>query len=139
MSRLKFPKQEKLKSSKELSELFNKGKTFTSFPVKAIYSFGKVTQEEAPGQTAFVVSKRYFKKAVDRNRIKRLMREAFRLNKGTFYDILTTSGGKCRLILMFLDRKLPEFSEVQDKIILILQRLQKEYEEAGKRNSDLPS
>lgn len=139
MSEYSLSFREKLKSTKEFSALFTKGKSFTSYPVKAIFHFEQDSVATPFCQTAFSVSKRNFKKAKDRNRIKRLMREAFRLNKGTFYDYLTTSGKNCRLILIFLDRKLPEFSDVQDKIILILQRLQKEHEEVTKRHPDIPS
>jgi ribonuclease P protein component len=133
----KLPAREKLKSEKELSFLFSSGKSFSAYPIKVLYSFS-VERNSSPLQAAFTASKRNFKKAVDRNRVKRLLREAYRLNKETFHEKVKTSGGSCRLIFIFLDRKLPEFTEVRDKIILILQRLSEEYEENTKRNPGTP-
>ena len=75
-----FGKDEKLKSRKSIDELFEKGKSFTVSQVRVSYKFSKTT--DSPTLLAGVtVSKKYFKKAVDRNRIKRLLREAYRLQK----------------------------------------------------------
>ena len=137
MADLRFPRSEKLKSRKDLTELFEGGRSYTFYPVKVLYKFS-VPAIEPTCQAAFTVSKRNFKRSVDRNRIKRLMREAYRLNKELFYQKLKTSGGSCRLTFIFLDRKLPEFSQIQDKIILILQRLIDDYEENTKRDHGTP-
>lgn len=74
----KFPKQEKLKSRKTIEQLFTEGKSYTQYPLKVFY----VPQlSEKPNQAGFSVPKRKFKLAVDRNRIKRQIRETYRLNK----------------------------------------------------------
>ena len=81
--RYKLGKQARLKSRKVIDCLFKDGKSFTVFPFRVIYQFTKlpVTPDAFQLQAGFSVSKRHFKKAVDRNRIKRLMREAYRLQK----------------------------------------------------------
>src|SRR6476661_11151745 len=73
-------KKEKLKSRKQIETLFASGKSFAVFPIRVTYSFFPANGE--PGaQIGVTVSKRHFKKAVDRNRIKRLLRESYRLQK----------------------------------------------------------
>lgn len=81
--RYKLGKQARLKSRKAIDQLFKDGKSFTVFPFRVIYQFTKlpVSPDAFQLQAGFSVSKRHFKKAVDRNRIKRLMREAYRLQK----------------------------------------------------------
>jgi len=88
MSEFSYPKAEKLKQKKEIDLLFQKGKWTTSENLRIItLNFDQRPQEGFAYTTQKVgvsVSKRYFKKAVDRNRVKRLLREAYRLNKEEF-------------------------------------------------------
>jgi len=74
----KFPKSEKLRLKKDIESLFKQGNRFFSYPLTVIF-----IKKENKGQNLCGVSvpKKKFKKAVDRNRIKRQMREAYRLNK----------------------------------------------------------
>ena len=80
-----FRKGEKLKKKKLISELFEHGSSLTVYPLRLVYL---QADHESPYklQTGVSVSKRFFKKAVSRNRIKRQMREVFRLNKRLVYD-----------------------------------------------------
>lgn len=83
------PKQEKLKSKKTIEQLFNEGKALTVFPLRLIYL--KTDFEDGTVlKTGVSVSKRLHKKAVDRIRIKRLMREAYRLNKPKYFNKSST-------------------------------------------------
>ncbi|MGC1630731.1 MAG: ribonuclease P protein component [Gelidibacter sp.] len=80
-----FKKIEKLKSQKLIEKLFSEGKSVAVYPLRLVYlktSFDDAVQIK----TGVSVSKRNFKTAVARNRIKRLMREAYRLNKAKYFD-----------------------------------------------------
>lgn len=78
----KFNRGERLKSRKEIGRLFGKsGSAINSYPIRLVYAKAEEERSSFPFQAAFVVPKRRFKKAVDRNLIKRRVREAYRLNK----------------------------------------------------------
>ncbi|OWK74864.1 ribonuclease P protein component [Flavobacteriaceae bacterium JJC] len=90
----KYPTREKLKQKREIDLLFGKGKWQSCGDLRIIsINLDKKPQEDfsLPNQKVGVsVSKRYFKKAVDRNRIKRLLREVYRFNKDTFTEAFGT-------------------------------------------------
>ena len=75
-----FNKKDRLKSQKLIEKLFLEGKSVSSFPLKLIYLKTQVSGAHVI-KAGVSVSKRNFKKAVDRNRIKRLLRECYRLNR----------------------------------------------------------
>ncbi len=79
MTRFTFKKEEKLTSEKWIKELFEKGSSFYLSPLKVIYL--PHPNQELPNQVLISVPARNFKRAVDRNRIKRQLREAYRLHK----------------------------------------------------------
>lgn len=85
-------------------------------------------------QAAFSVSSRNFKKATDRNRIKRVMRESYRLQKNALSESLAAGQKKINLFIIYTGRELPEYSMVFEKTGLIIKRLIKlsnENTEAG--------
>lgn len=103
-----FPKNEKLKSRKVIELLFTEGKSISKFPLRLVFiqtSFHDETQVKA----GFSVPKRKFKKAVDRNRIKRYIREAYRLNKGGFFNNLSTSYA---FMFLYIGKEEPSFDEL---------------------------
>ena len=101
MTDFRFPKEEKLKHKREIDLLFAKGKWQTCGNLRII----SINLEKKPQEGFLIsnqkfgvsVSKRYFKKAVDRNRIKRLLRETYRLNK----EIFTDAFGKNSISMIF--------------------------------------
>jgi len=99
---------EVLKSRIAISELFKKGKRFKSYPVQVIWM--KVSDEEGMSKVMFSVPKRYFKLAVDRNRIKRQLREIYRLEKTTLYD---GTNGSYHMALLYLSKDKMDYSKIE--------------------------
>lgn len=103
-----FPRKEKLKSQKIIDQLFSDGQTITAFPLRLI--FLKINGDNQVGVS---VSKRNFKKAVDRNYIRRLMRESYRLNKTLLTD--NNVNGYAFMIL-YISKDLPDFNLINHKM-----------------------
>ncbi len=117
MPRINSLKRNKLlKSKKEIDALFINSKSFSSFPVRLVYS---IKEAEPASKAAFSVSKRKFKRAVDRNRIKRLLREAYRLQQNE----INTKG--LRMMWIFTGKKMPHFDEIYSAVGTIINELNK--------------
>lgn len=123
-----LPKTERLKRTKLFDELFADGKSTAKYPVRAVWIETELPEKEEPVQVAFSVPKRRFKHAVDRNRIKRQMREVYRTNKNDLHTVLRSRQKQIALALLFTGKDGPEFVELKEKIILVLTRLKKQYE-----------
>jgi len=116
-----FKKEERLYRRKEINYLFSKGKSFFVYPFKVIYVKYPETKE-FPVEVMVSVSKRKIKSAVKRNRIKRLIREAYRKNKQIIWE---KQNDNVTLLVAFIyvADNVMDYKDVEKKIILILQRL----------------
>lgn len=83
-----YPKDEKLKNKKIIDLLFTEGKSVGQYPLRLVYVPFDF-EEDVPLKMGVSVSKKYFKKAVDRNYFKRVLRECYRLNKSQLTKHLT--------------------------------------------------
>lgn len=119
----RLPKAEKLTHFGLIEALFSKGKSFGAGPFRIFYVEHNEEDVKAPVQVVFSVPKKKFKRAVDRNRIKRLMRESYRLNKHELLELAQSRSKKWSIGLIYRSSEMPEFKEVNGKIILSLQRL----------------
>ncbi|KAA3440791.1 ribonuclease P protein component [Rufibacter hautae] len=117
----RFPKEERLRSKKLIEQLFREGSSFNSYPLRFV-ALQVPGSAELPVQVLVSVSKRSFKKAVDRNRIKRQMREAYRLHKHTLSKANPEGGTWCIGILYIGKEKSP-FNVISKKLNLGLERL----------------
>ena len=104
-----FPKKEKLKSRKLIEQLFDEGKSISKYPVKLIYLKTRLP-EEVVIRVGVAVPKKNFKGAVKRNRIKRLLREAYRLNK---HLIFNNTQGNFAFLFLYLGKEMPDFFELE--------------------------
>lgn len=119
-----LPKTERLHAEKSIKELFHEGSSFFLFPFKVQF-FVKKDLPKGTTKVLFSVSKRKFKKAVDRNFVKRRIKEAYRLNK----HLITIPNIELNIGFIYVAGNLMEFSEIQPKIILCLKKLQAELTE----------
>jgi len=117
MGSFSFPKSERLYKKKAIQELFDKGSSFYLHPFRVC--FQKSSEPESTHQVMFSVSKRNFKKATDRNLIKRRMREAYRLNKAAIPG--TT---KLQIAYIYTAKEILTFELIRDKILLSFKRLE---------------
>lgn len=124
MEKQTFKKEERLSSRKLIEKLAAEGKSFLIHPFKVIALETKL-ESAYPVQVLMTAPKKKFPRAVDRNRIKRLMREAWRKNKHTLYKALSVQNKNLAVMLVYVSGTLPEYKLTEDKIILILQRLSK--------------
>jgi ribonuclease P protein component len=117
-------KNERLKSRKSIEQLFSEGKKFVAAPYKVLYLFTR-SSEDPSLQFGTGVSAKNFKKAVDRNRIKRLIREAYRLQKKNLLEKIKANNIQLTVFFIYTGRELPEYGEVIKKMGVALSKLDK--------------
>lgn len=122
-----FKKEERLSEKKIIKELFEKGFSFYLSPFKVVWLNTSI-EGLFPAKVMITVSNRNFRNAVDRNRIRRIIREAYRKNKQILYDSITQPSMKMAFVIIYTGKNIIQYSEAEAKIILILQRLVEENE-----------
>lgn len=127
-----YKKADKLKSRKAIEEIFGRGKNFSNFPLKV---FWMPHNSSNLLQAGVGVSSRNFKRAVDRNRIKRMMREAYRLQKNTLHETLVQNNQHMSVFFLYLGKELPAYELLLAKMENALSRLIKMSNENLERNS----
>ncbi|QCK13912.1 ribonuclease P protein component [Mangrovivirga cuniculi] len=118
--RYTLSKNERLCGKKNIQELFNEGSSFYFFPFKVYYSFNK-NKTEGDHCALFTVPKRLFSKAVDRNLLKRKIKEAYRLNKPQFYNIPTSR--PINIAYIYTARKMLNYSDIESSMIRCQKKL----------------
>jgi ribonuclease P protein component len=113
-----YSKIEKLKSKALIDKLFDEGKTITNFPLRLVY-LGTEFDESIVAKCGVSVGKRNFKNAVDRNRVKRLMREAYRLNKNVYFNNITT---QYALMILYIGNDKPTFKQIHIAMNALLKK-----------------
>lgn len=116
-------KADKLKSRKLIDRVFREGKSFMAFPLK-IHWLAEVSANPAL-QAGVTVPTRHFKKAVDRNKIKRLMREAWRLNKNTLKEQTLSQQKNLYVFIVFVGNEIPAYETIVEKAQLSINKLNK--------------
>jgi ribonuclease P protein component len=114
-----YPKTEKLKSKNTIDLLFSEGKSVSKYPLRLVYVPITLENEEQL-KMGVSVSKKYFKKAVDRNYFKRVLRETYRLNKQLLLDNLDTKSYAFMFFYQSKDRL--SYQEINEKTIQLFQK-----------------
>jgi ribonuclease P protein component len=107
-----FRRSERLKSRKIIAGLFKAGNSYVAYPLRVVWN---ISLAGPPGSATVVisVSKRLYKTAVQRNRLKRQIREAYRLHKKDFYKALEPSGKHISLMISYIAKEPLPYVEIQ--------------------------
>lgn len=118
----KYPKKEKLKSKKLIEKLFVEGKSISKYPIKLFY-LPISTEEDIKIKAGVSVSKRNFKTSPKRNQVKRLLREAYRLNK---HLVAENINSQFAFLFLYLSKDKPEFHLLENKMQHLLNEFVKQ-------------
>ena len=113
-----YPKHEKLKSKTTIDLLFSDGNSVSKFPLRLVYVENKEENAEII-KMGVSVSKKYFKKAVDRNYYKRVLRETYRLNKHLLIDNLEKPYA---FMFFYQTKERLSYQEIEEKTIQLFQK-----------------
>lgn len=131
----RLPKGERLYLREEIERLHDRGRSFVSYPIRIVW-LAEPVATPAPGDQAQVavmtsVAKRRFKHAVDRNRIKRMTRAAYRLHKAPLWQAATQHHCTVRLALQSVAKTMPTYPELEQAVERAVARIVKEIEKAN--------
>ena len=122
MHHFAFPKAEHLTSRREIEALFSKGSMAAyKFPLRAIFHISN--SESVPVKVLISVSKRHFKHAVDRNRAKRQIREAYRLHKQVLWDTACAQGTSLHIAFLWTANMPLDSDKVTRSVISLLETI----------------
>ncbi|EJG00918.1 MULTISPECIES: ribonuclease P protein component [unclassified Flavobacterium] len=113
-----YPKNERLKSKTTIGLLFSEGKSVSKYPLRLVYRQAEANSEEQT-KIGVSVSKKYFKKAVDRNYFKRVLRETYRLNKHLLLDNLDQPYS---IMLFYQTKDRLSYEEINTKMIQLFEK-----------------
>lgn len=109
-----FGKKEKLCNKKRIDELFSESRSFIAYPLRIVYNYNQEIDESNQGASILIsVSKKKFKRAVKRNRVKRVIREVYRLNKTPLVNALFISERHIDIAFLYLKDELPKYGEIE--------------------------
>ncbi|MEB0260233.1 MULTISPECIES: ribonuclease P protein component [unclassified Mucilaginibacter] len=118
-----FKKEERLCNKKLIDGLFHNGSSFLCYPFRASWALTD-GEQQFPVQIVFSVAKKRYKRAVDRNLVKRRMREAYRLSKQSLlYDVLDGAGKKLVLSISYIGKEISPYDLFEKKMIKLLNQL----------------
>ena len=118
-----FAKEERLCGIKAVSELFATGRTINMPPIRVVYRVMSSEESLFPLRVLISVPKRHFKKAVDRNLIRRRIREAWRKNKMPLITVIAESGKRLEVALLWNDTEIRPYDMTEKCVREVIERL----------------
>ncbi len=128
-----FQRGERLKSRKVIGALFKTGKSFGQYPLRLVYMPMEERRSAFPAQFAVSVPRKKFPGAVARNRIRRQLREAWRLNKHRLYRALEKEERQYALMAIYVAQETLPFAEIERAVQQMIRRFLKKKQESGNR------
>ena len=128
MKRNTFPLKEHLKSKKVIEQVYANGASVTSFPLRAVFIEQPVETQESTAAILINVAKKRFRHAVDRNLVKRRIREAYRTSKHPFIQSLEKSGKKMAVAIIYIDNKHNSTAFIRKKMGKLLENILAKHE-----------
>ena len=129
MTDFSLKKEERLKSRKVIERLFSQGQSFGQYPLRLVWTTIEPRLSEYPVQVAVTVPKKKFPKAVQRNRLKRQMREAFRLKKHLLQKALQDEAQQIAFMLIYTGKEALPYEDIEASIQKIIPRFLKKWKE----------
>jgi len=118
-----LPRDNKLKSIVTISELFNEGKSQFTYPIKMVYSVQPPSGQILSFKVAVSVPKKLFKKAVDRNTLKRRLRESVRLNQASLNEICQSANISLDFMLIFVGKEMTDYQQIDKAVRSLFEKL----------------
>ncbi len=125
MSLYSFKREERLKSRKTISRLFSEGHSFGQYPLRLIWLEIDDPQSPFPVQCTVSVAKKKFPKAVDRNRIRRQVKEAYRKNKHWIYEVLKEQDAHYAFMILYVAKEALPYEDMEQAMKKMLKRFLK--------------
>jgi ribonuclease P protein component len=129
-----FSKKEHLCGDKRIGRLFENGTAFIAYPLRISYFTEKNNSEQPLAKVLVSVPKKRLKKAVARNRIKRLIRESYRTNKHSLWECLSQNGLIADIAFQYIANELLDFASIEKKMRKSLEKIIFEINEHQKDN-----
>jgi len=122
-----FRKEEKLCSQKIIGDIFLSGTSFLCYPLKVVWKYEELPTT-FPAQVVFSVPKRLFKRAHDRNLLKRQLREVYRCQKQELYQSLELNDRKIVMMIVYIAKEKLEFAQIEGAMTKVIAKLKKKLE-----------
>ncbi len=123
MKRNTFPLKEHLKSKRVIEQVYANGASVTSFPLRAVFIEQLQEVQEPTAAILINVAKKRFRHAVDRNLVKRRIREAYRTSKHPFIEALENNGKKMAVAIIYVDNKHNSTAFIRKKMTRLLESI----------------
>jgi ribonuclease P protein component len=143
----KFSKEERLCRQKNIDNLFQHGQSFVAYPIRIIWTMKQLNniipgysvpgkeptdiENKPPAQLLITVSAKTFKRAVDRNKIKRRLREGYRLHKNPLYEALKGKDFNLDLGCQYIGKEILNYHEIEEKLVLAIRYLIRQLEKTA--------